>query len=68
MATDDPDHVAAPIASEPGLRTETMMHPLDGFIGRTLKKGEWIYNQAITPYPSWAWTNRLGQSCGELHQ
>jgi len=38
-----------------GLKSEAMLHPVDAFTGYTLKKGEWIYNQALTPYPSWFW-------------
>ncbi|HBO74965.1 MAG TPA: hypothetical protein DD653_09800 [Marinilabiliales bacterium] len=38
-----------------GLQTEIMLHPADGFTGYVLKKGEFAYNQALTPYPSWAW-------------
>jgi len=37
------------------LINETMLHPADAFTGYVYKKGEWGYNQAITPYPSWAW-------------
>lgn len=37
------------------LQTETMLHPADAFTGYVLKKNEWAYNQAITPYPSWLW-------------
>jgi len=39
-----------------------MLHPADAFSAYVFKKGEFAYNQAITPYPSWAWwgiTNRL---------
>lgn len=38
-----------------GLKSEVMLHPVDAFTAYTLKKGEWIYNQALTPYPSWFW-------------
>lgn len=38
-----------------GLKSEVMLHPVDAFSAYTLKKGEWIYNQALTPYPSWFW-------------
>lgn len=38
-----------------GLLNDILLHPNDAFTGYTLKKGEWIYNQALTPYPSWAW-------------
>ena len=41
--------------SSKSLVTETMLHPGDAFTGYVYKKGEWGYNQAITPYPSWAW-------------
>jgi hypothetical protein len=34
---------------------ETMLHPGDASTGYVFRKGEWSYNQAITPYPSWAW-------------
>jgi len=34
---------------------QTMLHPADAFTAYTFEKGEWAYNQAITPYPSWAW-------------
>ncbi|MCK4575818.1 hypothetical protein KAU34_05390 [candidate division WOR-3 bacterium] len=37
-----------------GLINENMLHPLDSFTGYTFNKGEWAYNQAITPCPSWA--------------
>lgn len=37
------------------LNKETMLHPGDAFTAYVFKKGEWAYNQAITPYPSWAW-------------
>lgn len=48
--------------STKSLITETMLHPGDAFTAYVFKKGEWAYNQAITPYPSWAWwgiTNRI---------
>lgn len=38
-----------------GLQSEIMLHPADASTGYVLKKGEFIYNQALTPYPSWAW-------------
>lgn len=38
-----------------GLTDETMLHPGDAFTGYVFKKGELAYNQALTPYPSWAW-------------
>jgi hypothetical protein len=38
-----------------GLQSEIVLHPADASTGYVLKKGEFIYNQAITPYPSWAW-------------
>ncbi|MFC2152016.1 hypothetical protein ACFLSE_05760 [Bacteroidota bacterium] len=38
-----------------GLIEENMLHPGDAFTGYTFDKGEWAYNQALTPYPSWAW-------------
>ncbi len=40
-----------------GLKTETFLHPADGFSAYTLKKGEFIYNQSLFtfPLPSWAW-------------
>lgn len=34
---------------------ETMLHPGDAFTAYTYKKNEFGYNQALTPYPSWAW-------------
>jgi hypothetical protein len=34
---------------------ETMLHPADAFTAYTYKKNEFGYNQALTPYPSWAW-------------
>ncbi len=37
------------------LLDETMLHPADNFTAYNFKKGEWAYNQALTPYPSWAW-------------
>jgi len=37
------------------LINETMLHPADASTGYVYKKGEWGYNQALTPYPSWAW-------------
>ncbi|MFW5851471.1 MAG: hypothetical protein ACOCWB_04540 [Bacteroidota bacterium] len=37
------------------LQTEIMLHPADASIRYVLKKGEFIYNQALTPYPNWAW-------------
>ena len=56
--------IAAPRAAPQGLREDTMLHPGDSFTAYTLKKGEFIYNQAIAalPLPSWAWwgvTDRL---------
>ena len=44
-------------ASRTGLLDETMLHPMDGFTGYTLKQGEFIYNQSplTLPLPSWAW-------------
>ncbi len=48
--------------STKSLLNETMLHPADAFTGYVYSKGEWGYNQALTPYPSWAWwgiTNRL---------
>lgn len=48
--------------SKKSLINETMLHPSDAFTGYVYKKGEWGYNQALTPYPSWAWwgiTNRI---------
>lgn len=47
---------------EKSLVSETMLHPADAFTAYVYKKGEWGYNQAFTPYPSWAWwgiTNRI---------
>ena len=44
------------------LINEIMLHPADASTGYVYKKGEWGYNQALTPYPSWAWwgiTNRI---------
>ena len=41
--------------STKSLINETMLHPADAFTGYVYKKGEWGYNQALTPYPSWAW-------------
>ncbi len=41
--------------SAKSLVNETMLHPGDAFTAYVYKKGEWGYNQAITPYPSWAW-------------
>lgn len=38
-----------------GLQSEIMLHPADASTGYVLKKGEFIYNQALTPYPSWVW-------------
>jgi hypothetical protein len=38
-----------------GLISENMLHPVDASTAYTFKKGEWAYNQALTPYPSWAW-------------
>lgn len=38
-----------------GLQSEIMLHPADASTGYVLKKGEFAYNQALTPYPSWAW-------------
>ncbi|MFQ6607332.1 MAG: hypothetical protein ACE5EE_02210 [Fidelibacterota bacterium] len=38
-----------------GLMEETLLHPLDTFTAYTLKKGEWAYNQALAPWPTWAW-------------
>ncbi len=39
------------------LRTETLLHPMDGFTGYTLRKNEVIYNQSpfTLPLPSWLW-------------
>ena len=38
-----------------GLQSEIMLHPADASTGYVLKRGEFAYNQALTPYPSWAW-------------
>ncbi len=38
-----------------GLQSEIMLHPADASTGYVLKNGEFSYNQALTPYPSWAW-------------
>ncbi|HEY5925591.1 MAG TPA: hypothetical protein VIV11_28090 [Kofleriaceae bacterium] len=40
-----------------GLQTDTLLHPMDGFTGYTLKQGEFIYCQSplTLPLPSWAW-------------
>lgn len=38
-----------------GLQSEIMLHPSDAYTGYVLKKGEFIYNQPLTPYPGWAW-------------
>ncbi len=32
-----------------------MLHPGDAFSGFTYHRGEFGYNQALTPYPSWGW-------------
>ena len=37
------------------LITETMLHPGDASTAYTFTKGELSYQQAITPYPNWAW-------------
>ena len=37
------------------LRNEILLHPGDGFTAYTYDKGAFSYQQAITPYPSWAW-------------
>jgi hypothetical protein len=47
-----------------GLYDDIMLHPGDSFTAYTLKKGDFIYNQAVVsiPLPSWAWwgiTDRL---------
>jgi len=42
-------------STQKSLINETMLHPGDAFTGYVYKKGEWAYNQALTPYPSWAW-------------
>ncbi len=38
-----------------GLKNQTFLHPADAFTAYSFKKGEWAYNQSITPYPNWAW-------------
>lgn len=48
------------------LQYETMLHPGDAFSGYTLKRGEFAYNQAITPYPSWAWWGITDRITAEL--
>ena len=37
------------------LISETMLHPGDLATAYTFSAGEFSYQQAITPYPSWAW-------------
>lgn len=48
------------------LINETMLHPADAFTGYVYKKGEWGYNQALTPYPSWAWWGITDRITAEL--
>lgn len=48
------------------LINETMLHPADAFTGYVYKKGEWGYNQALTPYPSWAWWGITDKITAEL--
>lgn len=48
------------------LRNETMLHPGDAFTGYTYHRGEFGYNQAITPYPSWAWWGITDRITAEL--
>jgi len=43
-----------------------MLHPGDAFTGNVLKKGEFVYNQALTPYPSWAWWGITDRITAEL--
>jgi len=37
------------------LKEEVFIHPADASTAYTLEKGKFIYNQSLTPYPSWAW-------------
>ncbi|MDA3892711.1 MAG: hypothetical protein PF517_13700 [Salinivirgaceae bacterium] len=53
-------------SSHKSLINETMLHPADAFTGYTLNKGAWIYNQALTPYPSWAWWGITDRITAEL--
>ena len=39
--------------ADSGLVDEVMLHPLDAFTAFTLHQGEWKYNQALDPFPSW---------------
>lgn len=48
------------------LRGETLLHPADAFPGYVYKQGEWGYNQAITPYPSWGWWGITDRVTAEL--
>ncbi len=48
------------------LINETMLHPADSFTGYVYKKHEWGYNQALTPYPSWAWWGITDRITAEL--
>ncbi len=58
LLTYPPAHSSTELGPHEGaLQTETFLHPMDGFTGFTLKKGEFIYNQSpfTLPLPSWAW-------------
>jgi hypothetical protein len=43
------------VYSEDSLKTENMLHPLDSFTASTFNRGEWSYNQPVSPYPGWFW-------------
>lgn len=49
-----------------GLQSEIMLHPADASTGYVLKKGEFSYNQALTPYPGWAWWGITDRITAEL--
>ncbi len=52
--------------STKSLIDETMLHPADAFTGYVYKKGEWGYNQALTPYPTWVWWGITDRITAEL--
>lgn len=63
-ASDTHDSIFA--SSHGNLINETMLHPADAFTGYVLGNGEWVYNQALTPYPSWAWWGITDRITAEL--
>jgi hypothetical protein len=46
---------AARIARADGLLDETYLHPVDAFTAHTLRAGELVYAQPLSPFPGWGW-------------